>query len=99
MTDEAVDAFVHSLATDWTRAGLEEPERALCAYADKLTARPADVGDDDIVHLREHGFDDDAINDATQIIGYFNYVNRVADGLGIEQEDFVHAWEEETRRR
>jgi len=47
----------------------------------------------DIEHLRSSGFDDRAIHDATQIIGYFNYINRVADGLGINYEDFIRPWE------
>jgi alkylhydroperoxidase family enzyme len=43
--------------------------------------------------LRTHGFDDRAIHDATQVIGYFNYINRVADALGIEPETFIREWE------
>lgn len=49
----------------------------------------------DLAVLREHGFDDRAIHDATQVIGYFNYINRVADALGIEQETFVRPWEKQ----
>jgi alkylhydroperoxidase family enzyme len=40
----------------------------------------------DIDLLRAHGLDDAAISDAIQVIGYFNYVTRVADGVGIENE-------------
>ena len=36
--------------------------------------------------LREHGLDDAAISDAIQVVGYFNYVTRVADGVGIDDE-------------
>ena len=49
----------------------------------------------DLDVLRDHGFDDDAIHDATQVVAYFNYINRIADGLGVEGEDFVRAWGEE----
>lgn len=49
---------------------------------------------DDIEALRAAGFDDRAIHDATQVAGYFNYINRVADALHVEQEDFVRAWEQ-----
>ena len=49
--------------------------------------------EEDVITLRRHGFDDAAIHDATQVIGYFNYINRVADALGIEQETFVRVWE------
>ena len=44
--------------------------------------------------LRRAGLDDVAIHDATQIIAYFNYINRVADALGVEREDFIRPWGE-----
>lgn len=50
--------------------------------------------EDDIAQLRTAGFDDRAIHDATQIAAYFNYINRVADALHVEQEAFVRAWEQ-----
>lgn len=50
------------------------------------------MGQRDVDELRGHGFDDRAIHDATQIIGYFNYITRVADGLGVEPEDFIEPW-------
>lgn len=42
----------------------------------------------DLDALRAHGFDDDAITVATQVIAYFNYINRVADALGVDDEPF-----------
>lgn len=53
----------------------------------------------DITTLRRHGFDDRAIHDATQVIGYFNYINRIADALGVEEEEFVRAWEETSNKK
>lgn len=47
----------------------------------------------DIEALRRHNFDDRAIHDATQVISFFNYINRVADALDVELEDFTHEWE------
>jgi alkylhydroperoxidase family enzyme len=49
---------------------------------------------EDLDALREHGLSDRAIHDAAQVIASFNYFNRVADGLGVEPETFVRAWEE-----
>ncbi len=46
----------------------------------------------DLDYLRDCGFDDRAIHDATQVIGYFNYITRVADGLGVEPEEFIQPW-------
>lgn len=50
--------------------------------------------EDDIAQLRAAGFDDRVIHDATQIAAYFNYINRVADALHVEQEHFVRDWEQ-----
>jgi alkylhydroperoxidase family enzyme len=52
----------------------------------KLTQRAAEIDEGDIEALRAEGLDDTAISDAIQVIGYFNYVTRVADGVGIEDE-------------
>jgi uncharacterized peroxidase-related enzyme len=60
--------------------------RALCDYAVRLTREPAAVAAADVEALRTHGFSDDAIHDAIQVIAYFNYINRVADGVGIGPE-------------
>ncbi len=67
-------------------------DAALCVYAEKLTLTPGAMGESDIAQLRATGLDDRAIHDATQIIGYFNYINRVADGLGVEPETFIRPW-------
>ena len=46
----------------------------------------------DLDELRSYGFDDRAIHDAVQVIGYFNYITRVADALGVEPETFIEPW-------
>jgi alkylhydroperoxidase family enzyme len=50
---------------------------------------PAAVGADDISALRAAGFDDRGISSATQVIAYFNYINRIAEGLGVAMEDWL----------
>jgi uncharacterized peroxidase-related enzyme len=65
----------------------QEPRlRALASFALKVTREPAAIDATDIDALREQGLDDAAIHDAIQVIGYFNYVNRIADAVGIEDE-------------
>ena len=86
---------MNQLAADWRRADLPAADRALCAFAEKLSLDPRASTAADIDRLREHGFDDRAIHDAVQIIGFFNYINRVADALGVEPETFTKAWEKQ----
>ena len=59
---------------------------ALCEFAIKVTVEPAAVSAADIDVLRAHGWSDAAVHDALQVIAYFNYINRIADGVGIEDE-------------
>ena len=56
-------------------------------YAVKLTLTPAAVTRADVDRLREHGFIDRGILDICQVTAYFAFVNRLADGLGVELED------------
>jgi len=72
--------------------GLDEAEAALLDYAERVTLSPRDCSEADIAKLREVGHDDVAIHDAVQIIAYFNYINRVADALGVELEADALDW-------
>ena len=49
------------------------------------------MGRADVDHLRSHGFDDAAISSCVQVVAYFNYINRIAEGLGVEAEDWIEA--------
>ncbi len=71
----------------------------MCDYAAKLTLAPGSVTEGDIETLRGHGFDDTAITIAVQVISYFNYINRVADGLGVDDEPWMKLPREEWDRR
>lgn len=55
-------------------------------YAVKLTRIPSEISQDDVRMLRDTGFDDRAIHDICAITGYYAFVNRMADGLGVELE-------------
>lgn len=71
---------------DYRAADLEPRTRALCDFAIQLTREPASISQADIDLLHRHGLDDAAIHDAIQVIGYFNYINRIADAVGIQNE-------------
>lgn len=83
-----------AIARDWRSAPLAAVDQALCEYAEKLTRNPGAVGADDLLPLRKAGLNDVAIHDAVQVIAYFNYINRVADALGVERETFIRPWGE-----
>lgn len=74
-----------------TGAELSAVDAAMLEYAVRLTRHPHGIRSDDVQALRDHGFDDTAIHDIAHVTSYYNYVNRMADGLGVELEDF---WEE-----
>ena len=57
-------------------------------YARALTLEPSSIVQDDVRRLHSVGFDDRAVLDICQVVSYYNYVNRLADGLGVELEDF-----------
>lgn len=78
--------MLEALAEDWRGADLTPVDRALCAYAEKLTRTPGEMTAADLGPLREHGLDDAAIHDAIQVIAYFNYINRIADAVHVDLE-------------
>jgi uncharacterized peroxidase-related enzyme len=71
---------------DYRKANLSPRERALCDFAVRLTTLASEVDGSDIEALRAEGLSDTDVSDAIQVIAYFNYVTRVADGVGIEDE-------------
>lgn len=83
--------MVDRIAIDWKTAGLDEPTLALVRFAEKLTLEPSAVNGDDISSLRASGFDDVGISSCVQVVSYFNYINRIAEGLGIAPEDWIEA--------
>jgi uncharacterized peroxidase-related enzyme len=83
---------VERCSHDYREAELPPAVRALCDYAVKLTRSPSAVGAADADELRGHGWDDAAIHDAIQVIAYFNYINRIAEGVGVGPEP---EWEDE----
>lgn len=82
------------LAQDYTQADITAAEQAMLNYAVKLTREPWNMVKEDVATLREAGFSDRAILDINQVTGYYAYVNRLADGLGVQLEDF---WQDENR--
>lgn len=77
------EGFIEQVQRDPTQAPLEAKDRAMLDYAAKLTRRPAEVNGEDVERLRQAGFGDEDVLTINLITGYFNFVNRIAQGLGV----------------
>ena len=77
---------MRALETDYAQAPLTPPERAMVDYVVKITRDATKVSPADHERLRDNGFDDKAILQITLIASWFNYINRVADALGVGRE-------------
>jgi uncharacterized peroxidase-related enzyme len=78
--------LVEALERDYTTAPITPQERVMLDYVVKLTKDATKVWKDDHELLRAAGFDDQAILQITLIASWFNYINRVADALGVGRE-------------
>ena len=80
------DALVKALQEDYTRAPLTDQERAMLDYVIQVTKDATRISPSDHERLRAVGFDDTAILQITLIASWFNYINRVADALGVGRD-------------
>ena len=81
------EKFVEQLRSDYRTAPISGAERAMLDYCVAVTQDATRVTRADIDALRTHGFDDRAILQITLITAWFNYINRVADALGVGRDD------------
>jgi len=75
--------LVAALEDDYTKARISAAERAMLDYVVQLTRDATRIGPSDNAKLRSAGYDDRAILQITLISAWFNYINRVADALGV----------------
>jgi uncharacterized peroxidase-related enzyme len=80
------EALIDALKQDYTTAPISQQERVMLDYVVKLTKDATRIWKDDHDRLRAAGFDDKAILQITLIASWFNYINRVADSLGVGRE-------------
>lgn len=80
------DKIEKALRDDSPETCFSGAELALMRYAKKLTVSPSDMHKSDVTELQNCGVDDGEILEANQIVGYFNYVNRLLNGLGVTTE-------------
>ena len=79
--------LITALRSDYTTAPITEAERVMCDYVVQLTKDAVKIHPGYHERLRAAGFDDTAILQITLIASWFNYINRVADALGIGREN------------
>jgi uncharacterized peroxidase-related enzyme len=78
------------IATNWRHAGLDARRAAICAYAEKLTARPHETSEQDLHELRAVGLSDHEIWDVAEIAAMYNFTNRMALALGQQPNAEYH---------
>jgi alkylhydroperoxidase family enzyme len=83
---------VTKAAKDWKTEGLNSTDEALCAFGEKRTQTTDSMLKKDIRQLEDLGFTHTAVHDAVQVIGYFNYINRVAEAFHVDLEVYLRAW-------
>ncbi len=90
---EALDDRVLAdyIATNWRHAGLDGRRTAICEYAEKLTARPHQMTEDDLRELRAVGLSDHEVWDVAEIAAMYNFTNRMALALGQQPNEEYHA--------
>lgn len=79
--------FVDALRRDYRTSPISEQDRGMLDYVVQLTRDATKISPQDHEHLRAAGFDDKAILQITLIASWFNYINRVADALGVGREN------------
>ena len=85
LRDHSSDAELASHAMhDYTQATLDPQTRAMLDFAAKLTRTPADMSQEDVQRLRNHGLSDEQILSTVLITCTFNFMTRLADSLGVE---------------
>ncbi len=87
------DDLADRIEQDHRTADLESRRRAMLDYAEKLTRTPARMKREDVGILRDVGFSDADILHIAEVVAYYAYVNRIADGLGVELEPWI--WDRE----
>ena len=83
------DTLAADIESDFEKADISEKRKTMLRYALKLTVEPASVTADDVDTLRGAGFGDIDILHIAEVVAYYAYANRIADGLGIPLEEWI----------
>ena len=83
------DGLASKIEDDFEAADLSDARLRMLRFSVKLTETPAEMTEADVESLRESGFTDRNILHIVEVVSYYAYVNRIADGLGVVLEDWI----------
>ena len=89
MREQFTDEQISQIVADFQAADIDEATKAILEFAVKVTKAAPTVTQADLEHLRSYGLTDEALFAIVEVVGFFNYVNRIADAFGIELDDFL----------
>lgn len=77
------------IATDFQNAEIDKTDKAILQFAVKVTEAAHTITPNDLDQLRDVGLTDEALFAIVEVVGFFSYVNRIADAFGVELDDFL----------
>ncbi len=89
MRAQFTDTQIRLIITDFQTADIDETTKAILEFAVKVTKAAPTVTPADLDHLRSYGLTDEALFAIVEIVGFFSYINRIADAFGVELDDFL----------
>ncbi|MDE0687199.1 MAG: hypothetical protein OXI61_03465 [Candidatus Poribacteria bacterium] len=89
MREQFTDEQISQIVTDFQTADIDETIKAILEFAVKVTKAAPTLTPSDLEHLRSHGLTDEALFAIVEVVGFFCYVNKIADAFGIELDDFL----------
>lgn len=90
MRDQLTDKHLAKhIESDFRTADIDDTTKVMLEFAVKVTEAAHTVTPADLDHLRGHGLTDEALFAIVEVVGFFSYVNRIADAFGIELDDFL----------
>ncbi len=89
MREQFTDEQITQIVADFQTADIDDTTKAILEFAVKVTKAAPTVTQADLEHLRSYGLTDEALFAIVEVVGFFCYVNRIADAFGIELDDFL----------
>ena len=89
MREQFTDEQITEIVTDFQAADIDEATKAILEFAVKVTKAAPTITPADLERLRSYELTDETLFAIVEVVGFFCYVNRIADAFGIELDDFL----------